>query len=131
MRGNGDRWGEARPGRGGAGQARSRLGDRRGRRARTTGLDGEAPANGERRTGATARSGGGAQRRSSGERQMGETASSGGEESLRESESSGRERGRARAFIERGEERERCQGGERSAMGINGHQWRPLTPLSE
>jgi hypothetical protein len=70
--------GRARPGRGGAGRARLWLGDGRGRRARTVGLDDEAPANDER--------------------QMGATTSSGGEECVREKESSGRERGRARAL---------------------------------
>jgi hypothetical protein len=83
------RGGGARSSRGGAGRARLRLGDGRGRRARTAGLDGEAPANSERRTGTM--------------------ASSGREESMRESPRGGRE-GRARAFIEREEERERCRG---------------------
>jgi hypothetical protein len=88
----------AQPGRGGAGRARLWLGDEHGRRARTVGLDGE------RRT-TDGRDGELGQRRE------------------RERESSGRERGRARAFIERGEERGRRRGG-------NGRPW-PLTPLSE
>jgi hypothetical protein len=67
---------------------RSRLVDRRIRRAWTVGLEGEALANGERRTGTT--------------------VSSGGEESMRERGRSGRER--AQPFIERREERERRRG---------------------
>ena len=99
--------GGAQSGRGGAGQARSRLGDGHGSRVRTTGLDGEAPVNGERRTGAT--------------------ASSGGEESVRERASGGIE-GELGAFMER-EGRGEGVGEERPA--VNGHQWRPLTPMSE
>jgi hypothetical protein len=52
------------------------------------------------------------------------TASSGGEERVRERYLGEGEMDGARSFIERGEERERCQGRERPAMAINGHQWR-------
>jgi hypothetical protein len=86
----------AQPGRGGAGRARSWLGDERGRRARTVGLDSE------RRTGVT--------------------ASSGREESVRERE---RELGEGERessgfYRERGGEGETPGwGGERPAMAIN------------
>jgi hypothetical protein len=81
--------GGARPGRGGAGRARSQLGDRRVRRARTVGLDGER---GARRRTPDGRDGELGRRR----------------ERERERGRSGRER--ARPFIERGEERERRRG---------------------
>jgi hypothetical protein len=107
---NGDRWGGSSVGQGRSRGARSRarLGDGRGRRARTVRRGGSA-----RSTAAPAR-------------RLGATASKG--ESVRGRGSSGRKRGGSSAFYRVREGEERAPG---EGTTINGHQWRPLTLLSE